>query len=227
MFNEEHTCAVCIDRVIQVMKKLPVKAKLLVIDDGSSDKTPQIIKQKRNMYKTLLTIITHKKNKGYGAATQTGISFAIKKNYTWILHMDSDLTNDPKYIPAFLQARDKKIDCVKASRYIRGSIIKNVTLYRRVISLFGNYIAHFLFGVGILDCTNGFRMVRVKKLKGLIFSETNFSIILEELYQLKKKRARFTEISYTLTARKHTRSHFSYKPKVFVDYFKYALLSFF
>jgi len=227
MFNEAQIASLSIDRIIAVIKKLPLPTILIVIDDGSSDATPHILAKKAKIYKNLLLVLTHKKNKGYGGATQTGINEAIKRHATWILHMDSDLTNDPKYIPRFLKKASENVDCVKASRYIHGSVVKHVPAYRRLISYVGNYMAHFLFGVGIIDCTNGFRLVRTEKMKGLKFKERNFSLILEELYYLKKRNAKFSEIPYTLTARRYSSSHFSYKPQVFLDYFKYAFLSFF
>lgn len=227
VYNEEVLCGPCIDAIVRVVKKLPMKSHIIVVDDGSRDNSSYILKEKKQMYSSLLTIITHKKNKGYGGATQSGIQEAIKKRFTWLLHMDADMTNDPKYIPAFLRAATNQIDCVKASRYIRGSKVINVSVKRRVVSLVGNYVAHFLFGVGVIDCTNGFRMVRVEKLRKLKFKEHNFSIILEELYYLKQHQAKFKEIPYTLTTRTSTVSHFSYKPQIFIDYFKYAFLSFF
>lgn len=227
MFNEATIAASCVEKVIGAIKNLPLKAQLIVVNDGSLDNTPKILAAKQKKYPTYLTVLHHKKNKGFGGATQTGIKRTLAQKYTWILHMDSDLTNDPRYIKDFISARDNSVDCIKASRYIKGSKVKNVPLYRKVISKSGNYIAYILFGVGIKDCTNGFRMVRSDMLRGLHFHEDNFSIILEELYYLKKKKARFKEIPYTLTVRKNSHSHFSYKPKVFSDYFKYAFLSFF
>lgn len=226
MFNEEHVAARCVEKVVAVIKRLKQSTTIVVINDGSTDNTENILQEKLKKYPHYLTVITYKKNKGYGKATQAGIQEAMRQNVTWVLHMDSDLTNDPKYIPIFLQAARNDVDCVKASRYIHGSHVKNVPLYRRIISSVGNYMAHFLFGVGIVDCTNGFRLVRTSKIKGLHFKEKNFSIILEELYYLKKRHATFAEIPYTLTARSHSLSHFSYKPIVFFNYFKYALLSF-
>lgn len=227
MLNEEKVAAKCIDKVISVIKKLKSPLTLLIVNDGSNDDTAYILKEKLKMYKKNMIVLTHKRNKGYGAATQTGIKFALQKKYSWILHMDSDLTNDPKYISSFLKQIPYGYDCIKASRYIRGGKVLHVSKQRLFISLIGNIIAQFLFEVGIKDCTNGFRMVKLEKLKGLTFHEKNFSIILEELYYLKKRKAKFTEIPYTLTARKNSASHFTYKPKIFIDYFKYALKSVF
>ena len=70
-------------------------------------------------------------------------------------------------------------------------------------------------------------MVRLSLLDNVSFKENNYSMILEELYYLKKRKAVFKEIPYILTMKKDTVSHFTYKPKMFYDYFKYAIKSFF
>jgi glycosyltransferase involved in cell wall biosynthesis len=225
MYNEERMAALCIDAVVKEMKKLAsmYSIKLFIINDGSQDKTSAILKQKEKQYKKHLIVISYKKNKGYGAALQIGIKKALLMQYAWVIHMDSDLTNDPKYIKDFVKYVHLSFDCIKASRYIRGGRVKNVQFYRRFISTVGNKVASILFHIGIQDCTNGFRMVRLEKLKDIAFRENNFSIILEELYYLKKNKATFTEIPYTLTARTKSVSHFTYKPKIFFDYFKYVV----
>lgn len=222
MYNEEKVSSRTIEEVLKVLKKIQISSKLIVIDDGSSDGTPAILKQKIKKYPNNLVVLTHKKNAGYGGATQTGIKYALKNNIEWCLHMDSDLTNPPKYIPKFIEQISESIDCVKASRYIKGGKVKNAPQFRVIISFVGNLLAAFFFRVGIRDCTNGFRIVRTKMLKGIQFKENNFSIILEELYYLKKRGARFVEIPNVLYARTNTTSHFRYKPKIFYDYFKYA-----
>ena len=227
MYNEETVAASCIDAVIKIVKQQKQKIQLIVINDGSKDTTGKILQKKTTRYGKHLLVVTHKTNNGYGAATQTGIKKAEQLGFTWILHMDSDMTNDPKYIPHFIQAMSDNVDCVKASRYIKGSKTKNVPAFRRYVSVIGNLFASVLFHVGIRDCTNGFRMVRLSMLKGIRFKENNFSIILEELYYLKKQHARFKEIPYTLTARTNSISHFVYKPKTFYDYVKYVLKALF
>ena len=222
MYNEEKVSSKTVDEVLNILKNIKVSSRLIVIDDGSSDKTPNILRQKIKKYPKNLVVLTHKKNAGYGGATKTGIKYALDNNIEWCLHMDSDLTNPPRYIIKFVEKISKSVDCIKASRYINGSKVENVPLFRKAISFVGNFFAMFFFRVGIHDCTNGFRMVRTGMLKGIKFKENNFSIILEELYYLKKRDARFLEIPNVLYARTNTTSHFKYKPKIFYDYFKYA-----
>lgn len=226
MFNEEKVASRCVDGVMKTILHLKHEIILIIINDGSRDNTGKILEEKRKLYNKDLIVITHKKNKGYGAASQSGIKKAIGLGFTWCLHMDSDLTNDPRYISHFIKNMSEKYDCIKASRYIKNAKIINVPDYRKIISYVGNRIASALFNIGINDCTNGFRMVRTKMLSGIRFKENNFSIILEEIYFLKKKGARFKEIPYVITARTDSMSHFTYKPRIFYDYFKYVIKSF-
>lgn len=227
MFNEEKVANRCISKVIEHLKKESKMCLLIVVNDGSNDKSASILNMWGRKERKLLKVIHHKNNKGYGGAIQTGINEAVKMKFDYCLTMDSDLTNDPKYIRDFIKASENGYDCIKASRYISGSNVVNVPYFRIFISSVGNRLASSLFNIGITDCTNGFRMARVLKLKGIKFKENNFSVILEELYMLKRRGAIFTEIPYTLTARTNSNSHFSYKPKVFYDYFKYAIMAMF
>lgn len=225
MYNEEKVASSCIEKVLKQIKNLKEPALLIVVNDGSKDKTFEILEKWKKKEKGKLVIVHHKKNKGYGGAIQTGIKTAVKLRCEYCLTMDSDLTNDPKHIKYFIAAGKKGFDVVKASRYMTGSQVLNVPLFRKLISSIGNFVASSLFNVGITDCTNGFRMARVSKLKGIRFKEKNFSIILEEMYYLKRNGSTFTQIPYTLTARTNSVSHFSYKPRVFYDYFKYVLMA--
>jgi len=222
MFNEELGAKICVESVISEIKKLSVSCQLIIINDGSTDRTSQILSSLAKMYKKYLIVLNHKFNQGYGAGLQSGIKEASFRGFKFCVFMDSDLTNNPSFLPQFVKLMESGYDCVKASRYIRGGKMIGVPFYRKIISKTGNLIASFLFGMGIKDCTNGFRMVRLELIKDIKFEENNFSIILEELYYLKKKGARVKEISNTLTSRINTKTSFSYTPKIFLDYFKYA-----
>jgi dolichol-phosphate mannosyltransferase len=222
MYNEEKSAAKCIDEVVKVLDIQPVRTKLLIIDDGSKDNTKTILLQKLKQYPGNIILVLNKKNKGYGGALQSGIKEGIKKRFQYALFMDSDLTNNPKYITAFVKEISNGYNCVKASRYIKGGKMIGIPIKRRFFSVLGSIIIRNFFRIGIKDCTNGFRMVQLNLLKDMQFKESNFSIILEELYYLKKRHATFKEIPTILTSRKDTKSHFAYTPSLLYDYAKYA-----
>ncbi len=223
MYNEEKGAARCIDAVMKIIKSRKRHISLLVVNDGSSDGTHSILKEKKKQYGAQLIVVSYAKNRGYGGALQEGIAQAIKNNFTFALFMDSDLTNDPKDIPRFMNKISDNVDCVKASRYISGGAMVGVPLYRQWISRIGNTIASLFFHMGIHDCTNGFRCVRLSLVKDIQFHEKKFAIILEELFYLKQRYARCSELPVILTARQGTASSFMYKPQVFWEYGKYAI----
>ena len=223
MFNEEHGAERCVRAVTAVLQTMKIPSCLFVVDDGSKDETLAILQRLEKLYKQKLTIISHEHNQGYGAGLATGIRDAIKRGYEYCIFMDSDLTNSPDFIPKFVDQIDKGYDCVKASRYIQGGGMVGVPLVRRIFSRVGNSVASILFDLGIHDCSNGFRMIRLEMLKDVKFKEKKFSIILEELYYLKKKGARCKEIPNILTNRAIGKTSFSYTPKMVWDYAKYAI----
>jgi len=225
MFNEEMNAERCVRTVTDVLsKKLPA-VTLYVVNDGSEDKTAEVLASltKENLP---LKVVTHDINKGYGAALITGGRTAHADGFEYALFMDSDLTNDPELIPKFAEiTADGKFDVIKASRYVPGGGMKGVPLYHQAVTIVGNRVASFLFGMGIRDCTNGFRAVRLKLLSGLSFTQNGFPVIAEELYLLKTKKALATEFPYILTSRQKNegKSKFRYRPRLFYNYLKYAL----
>lgn len=98
VYNEEKTVEQLLKKVFKV--KLPVETKeIIVVNDGSSDATPLILKKLHTGSK-LFTLINHRKNQGKGAAVRTAIKKA-RGNY--IVIQDADLEYDPKDIELLLQ----------------------------------------------------------------------------------------------------------------------------
>ena len=228
MYNEEAIASKNLFAILGYTRKLPKTTTVLVVNDCSVDKTEEIIlsliKKQPDAH---LKLISHKKNLGYGGANITGMQYAIKNNYDYVLFMDADLTNHPKYLRDFYAKMDKGYDYIKASRYVPGGAMEDVPKWRALISIIGNAIARTLFGLKISDCTNGFRAGKVEVYKKMTLTESKFALIMEELYQAKFIAKTFVEIPYILTARTGEQlTSFAYKPKVFMDYLKYALKSF-
>ena len=199
----------------------------MVVNDGSSDRTGEILNRSATDVATL-TVVHHQSNAGYGAALRTGARKAAADGYEYALFMDSDLTNDPADIPKFVARMQQGFDVIKASRYTSGGGMQDVPWKRRVISRTGDTVARALFGMGIRDCTNGFRAVRTSVLTQMNLRENGFSIIMEELYQCKFLAHSYCEVPVLLTNRsgKQRPTSFSYKPETFLKYFKFALKAF-
>ena len=225
MFNEEMNAERCVRCVSEVLSaKLP-ETLLYVVNDGSKDKTAAVLSA-LTAEGLPFRIVTHEVNRGYGAALITGAKAAYQDGFEYALFMDSDLTNDPWLIPKFAElAQGGSYDVIKASRYVKGGKMVGVPRYHQFVTIVGNRIASLLFRMGIRDCTNGFRAVRLRLLADVTFTQSGFPVIMEELYLLKQKGAKATEFPYTLTARKkgEGKSKFRYRPRLFFNYLKFAV----
>lgn len=227
MYNEELGVEKCVRTVCQALDSLTNQTALIAVNDGSHDQTGIILSQLEKEYSRLI-VITHEKNQGYGCGLKTGMRQAAELKFDYVLFMDSDLTNDPKYLPRFVERMEQGFDVIKASRYIKGGAVVGVPAWRRIISIVGNQIARLLYGLPINDCTNGFRALKTSLLQQMNLQESGFAIIMEELYQAKFLAKTFCEVPYTLTDRSAAirPSSFIYRPKVFYNYLKYPIKSF-
>jgi dolichol-phosphate mannosyltransferase len=226
MHNEEANAERCVRAVCDVLLKTAPSLRLFVIDNASSDSTGTILHRLDSEGLPLTTL--HESEKGYGAAVRAGLRCALASGFDFGLVMDSDLTNDPTLIPEFLRAvATDRYDVVKASRYIPGGGMEGVPFHRQLVTIVGNWLAARLFAMGIKDCTNGFRAVRLRLACGQDLIEPGFPSILEELLALKRSGACAVEIPYVLHARKRNegRSKFTYSSAVVLRYLKYALLA--
>jgi len=228
MYNEQRIARTSIETILRYTKKLPPVVTVLVVNDGSVDATQQIVNEVIGGQKDGgVQLISHFTNQGYGAALATGIKFASKNNYDYILFMDSDLTNHPKYLAAFYEKMIEGYDYIKATRYAKGGTTLGVPLRHRILSNMGNRLAKILYGMPLTDLTNGFRAAKVRVLEDINFRESSFTIIMEELYHVKKTARSFCDVPYVLTSRLDSqgKSKFSYGPKTYYHYLKYPVRS--
>jgi dolichol-phosphate mannosyltransferase len=224
MFNEERMAEKCLQSVLPYVHKLP-DTRVVVVDDGSSDKTASLVEPYSMTKDSLLDFVRHPENLGYGAALQTGVRHAQSHRFDYVLFMDSDLTNHPKYLVDFINKIEEGHEYIKATRYSLGGGVDGVPRSSWLFSRVGNIVARILFGIPLSDSTNGFRAVRTSLFDGLDLQENGFAIIMEELYHIAAKRPRFAEIPYILTSRgaEEGTSSFAYTPLTIKTYLSYAL----
>ena len=227
MYNEDPGAEKCVRAVCQILDSLPYRTALIVVNDGSTDATGDILRRLASEYNKLI-VLTHEKNAGYGSALRTGTKRAAADGFDYALFMDSDLTNDPKDIPNFAAKMLEGYDVIKASRYCKAGAVSGIPAYRVIISVIGNRVAGFLYGLPLTDCTNGFRAVKVSVLSKMTLTEPAFPIIMEELYYAKFLAESFCEIPVMLTDRTEEQrpTSFKYRPSIFYRYLKYAIKSF-
>ena len=128
--------------------------KILVVDDGSVDKT-SIIAQSFNC-----NLVKHPTNMGKGASIKSALKFAFKKNYKWLITIDGDNQHPPKKIHQFLELIEQNgVDLIIASRRDRRG---KMPFHRQLSNGLTSIIISLLGGTKrIQDSQCGFRAYKV------------------------------------------------------------------
>ncbi|HVT01009.1 MAG TPA: glycosyltransferase family 2 protein [Patescibacteria group bacterium] len=186
VFNEEKT----VTKVLSELKKLKirgVKLEVIVVDDGSTDKTwPKISKEKLG---SSFKFIKHPKNLGKGAAVATAIS---KASGDYIIIQDADLEYDPKFIPILVDNVQGDRDVIYGTRLNRlPNFRKEERRVRFVLHYLGNrflsFITSFLYGQWITDMETCYKLIPRKELKKIKLHARRFDFEPEITSKLLKK----------------------------------------
>lgn len=146
-YNEERSIGKVLDDIKRNMRQAGVRHEIIVVDDGSGDRTPSIAKGRK------VRVVSHPYNMGYGASLKTGMRKAAGD---WILIMDADGTYPPESIKSFLKYMPD-FDMVVGAR--TGEKV-NVQLYRKPTKWALTKLATYLSGKKIPDLNSGMRLFR-------------------------------------------------------------------
>lgn len=136
------------ERILPVLQQLKsLDEKVIIINDGSSDKTGQLLSNSGFQF------ITHVSNKGMGGAIKSGIRFGLENGYTHAISIDSDGQHDIKYIPQFIEKLNYN-DFVLGNRFTLESEIPSTKV---ASNTFGASISNKVFNTNLSDVACGFR----------------------------------------------------------------------
>jgi len=148
VYNEEQTIEKVLRELGSCLKTHDINHEIIAVNDESTDNTQEILKQIDN-----ITLVSHPKNKGYGASLKTGIK---KAKNDWILIIDADATYPIDVIPALVE-KTKDYDLIIGSRQEKN---KAIPLERRYAKIFLNKFASYLAGQKIPDLNSGLRIFK-------------------------------------------------------------------
>lgn len=160
------------------------KEDTIIINDGSSDNTEQIIKNEG------FNLINHKKNRGMGSAIKSGIKFGIANNYTHIITMDGDGQHDGKLVDEFIFCLNKN-DLVLGNRF---SSTKGIPTSKVSSNLFASTIVNTIFETNLNDVTCGFRGFKINKCF-LEIDNNRYGFVFDQLFQSLSQGIKYSTIN--------------------------------
>ena len=163
IYNEERVLYKNIMRILDSIKKITNSFELIIVDDNSSDKSPDICKK---LAKKSSKVRYLRYNNGPSRRENLAISFKKAKGNV-IVMMDIDLSVDPAFMGRLIKEIENGADISTGSRYLKGSFIKR-TFKRRVISCFYNLFMRSYFKSYIRDHQCGFKAFRKNVILSLV-----------------------------------------------------------
>ncbi|MFZ9918869.1 MAG: polyprenol monophosphomannose synthase, partial [Ilumatobacteraceae bacterium] len=164
-------------------------ADIYIVDDDSPDGTGSRVRE-IGTSNPRVRLIARTGERGYAAASRDGLVQLARAGYDAIITIDCDLSHDPAVIPVMLDQLESGADVVVGSRYVIGGGVRNWSLFRRLLSRCGNWYTGFMLGVGVRDCTSGFRAYRSEVIRSGTIADTTsngYAFLTEVLFRLRQR----------------------------------------
>jgi glycosyltransferase involved in cell wall biosynthesis len=172
---------------------LPFGYSIVVVDDGSCDRTAAAIRGFGVHY------LKHSINLGQGAALQTGTEYALAQGAGAIVHFDADGQHPAEQIPAFIAPiLEGECDVVLGSRFLEESDRVLVPMKKRALLKGAIIVSGLLTHVWLTDTHNGFRALSREAARKITLSENRFAHATEILDKIRLAGLRYREMPSTI-----------------------------
>lgn len=162
-------------------------SNIIVVDDGSDDNTSEYAKSAG------AKVIRHLVNLGAGAATQTGIEYALTKGATTIVTMDGDSQHFASDIPKLVDhLYNQDLDLVIGSRFL--DPVNQIPLDRIIINKLANIFSGIITGLFVTDSQSGMKAIHANLAAKMHFTFDGYEFCTEILKITYQEKARFGEV---------------------------------
>jgi len=182
-YNEEANLQRTVKNVIAALQKNVSTWEIVIVDDGSRDKTAAIADKLAKENKQI-SVIHHHPNRGYGAAFKSGLYGC---QYPWIAFIDSDGQFDFKEISRFIATQEK----TQADMVIGYYLDRKVPFTRKLNSKLWQFIVFLLFGLNVRDIDCGFKLISKKVVDKIPKLESERGAFISSEFLIKAKKAGF------------------------------------
>jgi glycosyltransferase involved in cell wall biosynthesis len=203
-YNEEGS----IGAVVESIRKHTVDADILVVNDGSRDRTARVARESGAM------VINLPYNMGIGSAVQSGFLFAKEKGYHFAVQVDGDGQHPASEIPRLLAALENGVEMAIGSRFVQLTGYRPPFLRALGIKVFA-FLVSFIVGKRVYDTTSGFRAIGRKALLLLTETYPHDYPEVEALITLHRHGMSFVEVPVEMNYRQEGKSSISAKAAVY------------
>jgi glycosyltransferase involved in cell wall biosynthesis len=152
VFNEEENVPILLDEIAAALRGKPWSYEMIAVDDGSVDRSLEVLRQSRAKYPNL-RVLTFEKNSGQTAALDAGWRAA---KGTYVVSLDADLQNDPADIPVMM----RKLEESGADMVIGVRVNRQDTFGRKIQSRIGNGVRNWITRDRITDTGCSLKLVK-------------------------------------------------------------------
>jgi len=205
-YNDGGTIASLVILAVQVAGRLTSDFEVIVVNDGSSDATKDILDNLVRTYPNVRAV-HHPRNRGYGAALRTGFGAATKD---LIAYTDGDAQYDPAELPALWNRLTPDADMVTGYKISRSD-----PWHRVVIGRIYHHTVKLLFRLRVRDVDCDFRLMRREIFDRVKLEKDTGVICLEMMRKIQDAGFRVVEVPVHHYHRLHGRSQFFNFKRVF------------
>ncbi len=195
VYNEIQT----IREIIRRVQNTGLVQEILVIDDGSTDGTREILRELNDQ--GAIRAIYHEKNAGKGAAVRTGINHA---SGDVIIIQDADLEYDPEEYPNLLSPIEKGIaDVVYGSRFLGGAR-RPILFWNMVANKILTFVTNILYNNILSDMETGYKVFKRELVKDIPLHSRRFEFEPEFTAKILKRKIRIYEVPIAFNPRDYS-----------------------
>jgi dolichol-phosphate mannosyltransferase len=188
--NEQDTIAEVVERLL----KLPLTTEVIVIDDGSTDRTPEILA----LYSDRVRVLTNKQKGGKGAAIRQALPYATGET---VVVQDADLEYAPEELPKLIQPiLDGKANVVYGTRFSAG-MPAGMALPNKLVNVLLAWAVRLLFGKKLTDEATCYKAFRTSVLRRMNLQCQRFEFCPEVTAKSLRLGERIMEVPITYVPR--------------------------
>jgi dolichol-phosphate mannosyltransferase len=199
-YNERDNLPSLVDAVLSAVDSVDV----LIVDDASPDGTGRIADDLAASNPRVHVI--HRPTKlGVGSAYVAGFRRGIDDGYEVLIQMDGDMSHDPRFLPALIDAIDDGADVVVGSRNIPDGGVEGWGITRQMLSRGGSRYSRTVLGIDVHDLTTGFKAYRRRALEVIGFDSVRsdgYAFQIETTYRAICRGLRVVEIPIVFVDRR-------------------------